>query len=105
MNKTYTLSTLDYLRGNCPHEGCKHNNAGECQCVDGDFLLSVIEDIQGAVEDELDGLNTATFDCYYAEAEDGVCMHCGNALDRLEEDYPYGSTTTKSSYYACRYCD
>ena len=105
MSKTYPVNTLDYLRGNCSYEGCKYNNSGECQCTDGDFLLSIIEDIQGAIEDELEGLTTSNFDCFYAEANIGHCIYCDCELDRLEETYPYGDTSIREIYYGCRYCD
>jgi len=71
----------NYLREECPYEGCEWNNDGRCESCDPEFLSDRIRDLKYVIEGAID-FEDAWFEC---TIPDDVCPYCGEFFETRKE--------------------
>lgn len=96
------IKLLNFLTGNCDAKGCIHNLGGECACNDKDFFEERLEDVMDALILNVISTNKY-FECYHAKS-DGLCLECGNPLEKVEQyEEVWGARQLVNTYYECPY--
>lgn len=71
----HEVTLQEWLSGNCPYQGCRHNAFGSCEYEDEDF----IDEMERLVQDINIDKNKEIIPCK-PDIPDNVCDYCGEEL-------------------------
>lgn len=104
-NENIVLKLHDYLVGECPFGGCKHNTGkGICLSNDEGYLNYISKIVNHALDKNTGRIENQNIICSQLEVKDGQCEFCGSRLIEIHEKHPFGDSTATEVLYECKNC-